>query len=209
MPLIFKKEIGEDTVAIWHILENEVHLFESKLLISEKTEAFSVSNTAIRNQKLGARYLIDQLLQSPVEITYDSYGKPIMKGYQQELSMTHSKERVGVMLSDKNAGLDLQVIQDKIERIIPRFMSDEEQAYLDEKYRIEHAHVLWCAKEALYKVYSRKELIFREQLLITPFVYSNGGGVVEGRIVLGEEIQKYRLQYEKLDNYMLVYVLND
>lgn len=209
MPLIFKTQIANDVVAAWHIAESEVHLFENKLLSSEKTEAVSVTNTAVKNQKLGIRYLIDQLLDTHVKISYDSYGKPSLPDFELEISMTHSKERVGVMLSPKKAGIDLQIIQPKIERIIPRFSSNEEMAYLSREKRLEHAHVLWCAKEALYKVYSRKELIFREQLLISPFEYDDEGGVINGRIILEDETQEYQLKYEKLDDYMLVYLLND
>ncbi len=209
MPLVFKRNIKQDAVALWQIDEKELSALENTLLESQRLGYSEVKSLLIKRQKIAVLVLLNQLLGKQVEVEYNADGKPNIKGIDVEVSMSHSQERVAVMLSPKKAGLDLQEIHPKIERIIHKFLSQEELDSLDEAYRVEHSHVFWCAKEALYKVYSKRGLIFSEQILITPFQYSDEGGVIQGKILAKGQEWNYQLKYEKIEGYMLVYLLND
>jgi len=72
--------------------------------------------------------------------------------------------------------------------------------------QVEHLYVYWCAKETLYKIYGKRALHFKEDLLIEPFEYK-GKGVISGCISVGKMKETYSLHYEKICDYMLVYVL--
>lgn len=194
---------------MWQINETELDSIESTLPESQRLGFNKVKSLLIKRQKISVQILLNKLLERQVEIEYNADGKPNLKGIDIEVSMTHSQERVAVMLSPKIAGLDLQFIHPKIERIIPRFLSDVELNSLSAEHRLEHSHVFWGAKEALYKVYSKRRLIFSEQILIEPFEYSAEGGVIKGKVIAEGQEWSYNLKYEKIDEYMLVYLLND
>lgn len=209
MPLVFNRNIGQDTIALWQIAEKELSTLENTLAESQRLGYSEVKSLLIKRQKMSVLVLLNQLLGKQVEVEYNADGKPNIKGVDMEVSMTHSQERVAVMISPQKAGLDLQYIHPKIERIIHKFLNEEELGSLNAESRLEHSHVFWCAKEALYKVYSKRGLIFSEQILITPFNYSDEGGVIQGKVMAEGQEWEYHLKYEKIDGYMLVYLLND
>jgi len=76
---------------------------------------------------------------------------------------------------------------------------------LKSKTRLEHLHVYWGAKEALYKAYGRKKLEFREHILIEPFAYNLKKGKCKGIVIKGDFSATYSLSYQKIGNHMLVY----
>ena len=87
-----------------------------------------------------------------------------------EISISHSRELTSVMASPRLVGVDIQKLVGKIDRIASKFMTGVEMECLDEKYRLEHLHVFWGAKEALYKAYGRKQLDFRQHIFVwVPF----------------------------------------
>ena len=90
-------------------------------------------------------------------------------------------------------------------------MSDAELKSLQKKNQDEQLTVFWCAKESLYKLYGKKELAFKKNLIIEPFQYAEKGNI-KGWIKNSSVNKSFALQYEKLnsgnDNYMLVYVIN-
>ncbi len=85
-------------------------------------------------------------------------------------------------------------------------MSDHELENIKPENHIEQLFVYWCAKEALYKYYGKKELIFKEQLLIDPFPYF-GKGEIRGHIITESFVKTLQLNYEKFNDHMLVYVI--
>ncbi|HEV7232175.1 MAG TPA: 4'-phosphopantetheinyl transferase superfamily protein, partial [Bacteroidia bacterium] len=105
-------------------------------------------------------------------------------------------------------GVDIELIKPRIIPIASKFMSDEEMKNIDPALKTEQLHVYWCAKEALYKLNGEKELIFRESLLVSPFLYNPAGGTLEARIVTKDMNRIFSLCYEKIENHMLVYVAN-
>ncbi len=64
---------------------------------------------------------------------------------------------------------------------------------------------IWAAKEAMYKVYGEKELEFRKHLFVEEF---NSGNIVGG-ITIGTFKKTFMLAAETIDNYKMVYVLNE
>ena len=65
-------------------------------------------------------------------------------------------------------GLDVEPIRDQFTRVVPRVLSPSEIA--DANGQPDRLAMYWCAKEALYKLYGKRQLTFREHLLIDPFV---------------------------------------
>ena len=110
-----------------------------------------------------------------------------------------------VIAAPKPVGIDIQQVVEKIERIAHKFMRPEETASLQTATELEHLHVYWGAKEALYKAYGRKLLDFKKHIHITPFDYDVTIGQCEGYVIKDDFKAFYQLKYRKVDDYILVY----
>lgn len=99
------------------------------------------------------------------EILYNSIGAPYIEG-EGYISISHSTNVVGLAFCKHHAvGLDLEPIREKVHRVKHKFLSEKEKASLDLDSTEEMIKV-WSAKEALYKLAGRKEIIFAKQLLL-------------------------------------------
>ena len=211
MPLLYQKEVSSSqTLGIWELAEQPAELLA--LLGNDNALADGyqgINHEWRKRQWLASRVLLSTImLGCPVSIRYDSYNKPYIPGSEIKISISHSYDLVAVIADrSKETGIDIEFIKPKIERIADKFMSSREIRALDVRYPIESLYVHWCAKEALYKLYGKKEIFFKKNLRVEPFSYE-GKGMITGSIISGSFNETYRLHYEKTGEHMLVYVLN-
>ncbi|MBQ0741343.1 4'-phosphopantetheinyl transferase superfamily protein, partial [Aquimarina celericrescens] len=77
------------------------------------------------------------------------------------ISITHSFEFTGVIVSDKKVGIDIEKQREKIKLIAPKFTPIEEYKALgDGEDLIRKLTIVWGAKESLYKLYGKRGLLF-------------------------------------------------
>lgn len=114
--------------------------------------------------------------------------------------MSHTSTFCAVSLSDIPTGLDIEIIGTKVERISSRFLSEAEKDFATTTY---HKHVIWGAKEAMFKAWSKGNIQFNSDIIISPFDYRE-----EGDIKAFFKGRYYSLGYKKLDQLMLVYLLD-
>ncbi|MBC8081809.1 MAG: 4-phosphopantetheinyl transferase family protein, partial [Hymenobacter sp.] len=63
----------------------------------------------------------------------------------------------------------------------------------------------WSAKETLYKLHSRRGLVFKEQLLLDPFRLREAG-VLTGHLLLENSRSQHQILYQRLPpDYVLTY----
>ncbi len=208
--IILKELAGDSKLGVWKIEEDESTLL-SKLQLSQKEEEFikNVSSGKRYLHWLSSRVLLRELLDTKdfIDLNFDENGKPLLKNFDYNLSISHSEEMAAVIISKEgNVGIDIEFMDPKINRVAHKFMNREELDNLKEKDEIQQMYVYWCAKESLYKVYSKKKLRFREDLPIAPFKY-NKHGVVHGQILNGTLLGEYDINYEQIDDYMLTYII--
>ena len=135
----------------------------------------------------------------------DVHGKPFLHNSTQHVSISHSHELAAAIIADEVVGIDIQKVVEKIERIAERFLNAEELNFISPSlYRLEQLHVCWCAKEALYKAYGKRELDFCCHLLLDPFVYQPEGGRFKGRVNKGVYDQTFELHYSMIEQCILV-----
>lgn len=212
MPLIEKTELaGETKIGIWK-LEEDADYFISKLKLSkeEKRTLDKLLSGKRYLQWLGSRVLIKELLETDeyVELMSDEQGKPVFQTLPYYLSITHSDEYAGVIISKEfQVGIDIEKIHPKIERIAHRFMNIEDMDTLSFEYEVEQMYVYWCAKEALYKLYGKRQLNFKNHIFIEPFDYMHYGQI-KGKIIKDAFNKSYAIAYEKLNDYMMAYVVD-
>ena len=85
-------------------------------------------------------------------------------------------------------------------------MSDQEFASLDTNSPIDHLHIYWGAKEAIFKAYGKKELAFKEHIHIETFAYDPLDGKFQAQLIKGKIEMNFEGKYKIMDGQFLVYV---
>jgi 4'-phosphopantetheinyl transferase len=210
MPILtIREETKTLRIGVWEITETLAELLkrttEFGLDVSD-CRAFQAPKRQM--QCLAVRLLLAKLLPTnAIQLMYDQHGKPYLQNGPY-LSISHSHDMVAVIVNYRQAtGIDIERYSEKVKRIETRFLNETEQQMIDRHHEIDHLLVCWGGKEALYKAYGKKELIFKRQLIISPFSFQEQG-VFEGKIHTTKGNQPYTLKYEKIHHYTLVYLLN-
>ena len=210
MPLLshrFLPQQGE--LGLWKIEEDE-DFFLSKLALS-KAELAQVDQIKGRGRLewLSSRWLLHTMSGRATRgvCLKDEYGKPYLINSPFQISISHSWGVAAVMAAPYSIGLDIQKYVPKITRIAHKFMRDDEEASTEETTRIEHLHIYWGAKEALYKAYGRKKLDFKEHIHIEPFAFDLANGTCKGHAHKKDYWTNFDIFYEKIADYYLVYAM--
>jgi len=209
MPFFYQHIINQDAeLAIWQIEETEEWFRECLTLSELEIEQLEAIKGNRRLEWLAVRYLTSQMLGNQSgAMTKDAFGKPHLLHVPLHMSVSHSHGLAATILAKELTGIDIQVIVPKIERIANRLLRAEERAVLQPDTRIEHLHVYWGAKEALYKAYGRRELDFTANILIEPFEFNLENGFCRGRVVKENFDVWFDLYYQQIKDFILVYAL--
>ena len=209
MALVYLRELNEQTkFAIWKIEESAEDLL-SKLQLSD-AEKEKLNNLAKGKRTLhwlATRVLLRGLLQTDqyIHCPSDANGKPYLPDFPYKISLTHSYEYAGVMLSRQGeCGMDLEIIKEKVVRVKEKFLKDHELAFISKENEIEHLYACWCAKEAVYKLQGNRGVSFLEDMTIHPFEFK-AQGVMTLDLVKNGKTASFQVFYEKFQDYMLGY----
>jgi 4'-phosphopantetheinyl transferase len=83
---------------------------------------------------------------------------------------------VAAIVSKKSTvGIDIEAIQQKIEKVSHKFLSPDERAFMDLHHNLAHKTVCWSAKEAVYKWYGLGSIDFKEHIHLEPFPFQPAG----------------------------------
>ena len=168
MELMHKIGIPGGTVAAGH------HSGEREVLEQEWNEAEwnILSYLSPRKQKewMASRELLFTIAgpASRAECLYDDFGKPYLRHSPRHISVSHSGLWCAAMIHDRPCGVDVQSYSPTLRRIAERFLTTADLDWVKHHQHAEGAlHVLWGAKECLYKAYGKKKLGFREHIFIS------------------------------------------
>jgi 4'-phosphopantetheinyl transferase len=152
-------------------------------------------------------YLLEKMFNNKCKLEYSPEGKPSIKGEACHISISHSHDKLAIISNEAApTGVDVELIRDKVLKIKDKFLSAEELNEANDN--VEKLIIYWAAKEALYKLYGLKEVEFAKHLYVHPFDLSFPGKLT-GEIRLEKFQKKFNLHYEKLEDYMLVYILEE
>ena len=177
MEILDKITIGTTVVAAG--LHEGKHEMDEKLLHPDEIAIIRELSPRKRSEWLASRDLLFQIAALPerAKCLYDDFGKPYLEGIDKHISVSHSELWCAAMISDQPCGVDIQVYSETVRRIADRFLTPEDLV------RIAHAenplqqlHLLWGAKECIYKAYGRRKLGFREHIFITSINQETGQG---------------------------------
>lgn len=209
---IFRKVIAGHTVyAIWEISETADELLAGISLRPEE-ESLYLSFLAEERKKqwLAYRILIRSLLKpDDFPILYDETGKPYLAGSSFHISVTHSHELAAVIISSQGrVGIDIEKIRPKIIKVKDKFLNEQETAAIQPPDNLALLTLGWCAKEALYKLYGKRNLDFRENILLK-FPESPENANFEGLIKNGPYQKGYILTSDIFRDFVMVVVLEN
>jgi 4'-phosphopantetheinyl transferase len=209
MPLLFKRNpVPLTQIGVWQLVETESALDSLVASSFEHDLRLTEPGNVMRTQRKAVRVLLETMT-GHFKIGYDSYGKPFLTDSPLHISISHTSEFVAIIASEKpEIGIDIERVRPRMPLLADKFMADDELKALSSAYPIEHLTVYWSAKEALYKLYGKKGLIFKEQLLLEPFDYHPDSGCCKGQIRTKDMNMTFDVCYEKIGNHILSYVMN-
>jgi 4'-phosphopantetheinyl transferase len=197
--IYFQNEVSKPKVAIARITEelgNDASLFSK----AEIDHSLSIKSRQYRQQWLATRALLKKIEPSFSEVIYDTNGKPFLKGLKDELSISHTSDFVAVCIDKQPTGIDIEIIGPRVSRISSRFLSDNEKQFAVGNIM---QHIIWGAKECIFKAWSKGNVDFSKDILIEPFILQE-----EGLITAAFRGTPYNLRYKKVDQLMVVYIEN-
>lgn len=165
---------SQTTVKIWKIEESYEDLLKPLDLKSNSLERVLGMKSELHQRGfLSVRHILRAFGYTDQDLYYDDHGKPHLKDGK-HISITHSFTFSGVIISDNEAGIDIEKQREKIAIIAKKFV-DYEFHYVsenDEDY-IKKLTVIWGIKESLYKLFATPGMLFREHFLVIPFMLSD------------------------------------
>lgn len=203
--MFLKSEITtypSESLFLWDISESEEEL--KTLYCADGSSLPAIQDSARLKHFLASRMLVRRVFPGQV-LNKDVFGKPYIRGFSGDISLSHSGDLAGLLVSTKGScGLDLEVPGDRILRIAGRFCAPEELDFQEVATFRESLHIIWGAKECMYKAYGRKGIDFRTQLRVSPFVVSDKG-TIHGTLTLAEVVQHFRISYHYYKSYILLW----
>ena len=195
---------------VWKITETEEEL-RASLSHPEYFEA------KIRNLKPGSRRLMEILsvrralkelmYGEEKRIVYDRYGKPsIDEPDAPFISFSHTKQYVAVITSDVPVGIDIERRGDRVQRVVPQFLTPDEVTILSLTPDIDLAfHLAWSGKESAFKVLGQS---FYDLKKLTSIVCVD----MERKLILlhveGRELPM-RIHFDFTEDYVLTWVQDE
>jgi len=173
---------------------------------SEKSKIKTMTANHRRCEWLTTRWLFHTVLPGDFKVTYHENGKPEINHGEKSISISHCKDLVSIFIGENgcSVGLDCESVTSRILKIKHKFASTIELSQIKAK-ELENLTLLWCAKEALFKLYAKGHIDFIEHLMVNDFDFSCEGGTFTGTI-LKEQTNHYIMHYKHIQNSLLVWV---
>lgn len=145
--------------------ESDVTFLEATLFQEERSELSQFKNEKRAIEFLNVRKLrSNEGINSP--IYYNESGKPYLASeIKLGFSISHSKNYCAIGYGEKELGIDIEEIDERIDRISSRFMNEEEEVLIG-KDRLLGLTRIWTLKEAMFKLNPRTGIDFKSELIL-------------------------------------------
>ena len=206
MPLAKQVQLNESCqIALWKITEEFEYLMECvKLNQSDKIKLDSFGSISRKKEFVVTRILLQELLGEEVSINNNEHGKPLVVNSNYEISISHSKDYVGVIIGvDYDIALDIEYLSNRVYRISKRFLSDSELSLISKTDKQIHIYQHWCAKECLIKLYGKKDVHLIDELKIFPFQPFQP--TFSGEVLRNDFSKEFDFYHQTFDSYLMVW----
>ena len=209
MGLYLKKKLdNEAEIGVWQITETEEELKELSATPTDEMEEISfIRSESLRKQRLAVRALLNTMFDDKVYLSHHDNGKPYIENNPINISITHTAKYVAVILhEEENVGIDIESLDRDFSVVEKKALSEDEIDDLEDEKRNEQLAIYWCAKEAIFKLLSRYNVDFAEQIEIERF-RPRGEGELEATFIAKNEEEEFDLEYITFDRHVLVWVV--
>ena len=211
MGLYLKKKLDNDAeIGVWQITETEEELKELSSTPTDEMEEISfIRSESLRKQRLAVRALLNTLFDEKVYLSHHDNGKPYIENNPINISITHTAKYVAVILhEEENVGIDIESLDRDFSVVEKKALSEDEIEDLEDEKRNEQLAIYWCAKEAIFKLLSRYNVDFAEQIEVERF-RPRGEGELEATFSYKDEEEEFDLEYITFDRHVLVWVVGE
>jgi len=209
MPIVNIKHISDHvTYGIWKIEEN-INFLRRKAYLSsyEQIEYKKIQNIKRKKEWLSARITMLSICEA-LDIKYkgtykDENKKPHLIGVPWHISISHSFPYAAALINTSGpCGIDIEMAKPSLFHVSRRFLNEEELKQIPRSPM--HLCSAWAAKEVLFKIYGRKNLSFKNNLLLSPYELKQEGQI-QGHIKLEMETGGYLMSYFQIDGFIVCY----
>lgn len=153
-----------------------------------------------KREWLSSRILL-QLAIPQAKLYFEPTGKPMLEG-RVHISISHCGDLAGVVVSETAVGLDIQGVDEKLEKIAARFCNPKELTRaMDQRDYLEYITTIWSAKEAIFKYFGER-VTFNEDMIVRPFQLNQEELFCDYKGVHGEFV--FTLQHVQLKGFHIV-----
>lgn len=162
-----------------------------------------------QRETLGAKRALLSLAPELVRRTIgkDAHGKPQLSGEPPVyFSLSHSRGHAAALIAERACGVDLQLRDEKILRLRRKFERPDERDFVrSHASEIDGLHVLWGAKESLYKLWGLRGLDWtRDMTVRAPRRATRDGGTFRGEVRHAGALVTAELAWRWAGDYCLV-----
>ena len=165
MPVSVINDSISNDLLLWKLSETETQL--SNLLnisLSSKSKLDLIKSSSQRKQFLGVQNLLNLHKIKNDMLSYDDNGKPHLLN-NKFISISHSFDYCGVIVSNVKVGLDIEKFRSKILNISKKFVSESDLSLI-KLNSIENVTKVWSIKEAVFKAFGHNEIDFKKNIII-------------------------------------------
>jgi 4'-phosphopantetheinyl transferase len=189
--VIIKPTVGS-ILGLWEIVESLNDLRSGLSLSARELEQYEARKTESRKKEwLACRHLLREMTGASKEILYDEVQKPFLSDPDTHISISHSGSYACVYLNpNQGVGVDIQKLKPSISEGAFFFISDREMEWVDMSDN-QMLHLLWSAKEAVFKKVGNKDLDFKNIMVASApenqnhflSVSTSSGGLINTHLV--------------------------
>jgi len=166
MPLSNPNDFIPIDLFLWKLSETEIELNNHiDLSLSSISKLDLIKSSSQRKQFLGVQNLLKLHNINNDSLFYDKNGKPHLSN-NKFISISHSFEYCGVIVSDVKVGLDIEKLRPKILNISKKFISESDWNLI-KLSSVENVTKVWTIKEAVFKAFGHKAIDFKKNIIIT------------------------------------------
>jgi 4'-phosphopantetheinyl transferase len=209
-------------LGLWRLTETPADLWQMLPRPAEYRRLLPPNaDTTRQTQWLAGRVLAHTLLHSLLGqhataadalLRNEASGRPWLEGMPPGcvVSLSHSGDWAAAVVSTQGrAGVDIEIVRDKAQRLAPKFLSNEELTAVAALNVTDAAcfSLLWSAKETLYKLAAQRGIIFKQQLLLSlDKLDFPGQGELQASLILNGLNTRHRICYSQpAPDYVLTY----
>lgn len=173
MPLIKHITLPNGSqIGIWEITETLQTLSEQLVNGIEEPSKNNFKKEVHQLQWYASRLLLKYIFDpAKLILEKDEFNKPslFIDGLPYGISITHAGKYAAIFVGkNKELGIDLERVDDRILTVSNKFLNEHEFDILNQAAtnKTIACTKIWSAKETMYKLYGKKSLDFKKNLLI-------------------------------------------